>query len=129
MRNLKKNVKGWFYAPKSPRLLVAVVSALALTAMAAPLRERSAKDTAARPGIIAPAAAGELRLRATFVSCSVCFGASAPIAGLSLECRAAGGEWKAQPLPPYFPETKDYRGSILGLAEDTAYDVRLVADG
>ena len=106
-----------------------LMAALALTAMAVPQRERDAKDTAARPRIIAPAADGELRLRATFVSCSVYFGAAAPIAGLSLECRAAGGEWKAQPLPPYFPETKDYRGSILGLAEDTAYDVRLVADG
>ena len=103
-----------------------LMAALALTAMAAPQRERSEKDAAARPGIIAPAAVGELRLRATFVSCSVCFGASTPIAGLSLECRAVGGEWKAQPLPPYFPETKDYRGSILGLAEDTTYDVRLM---
>ena len=112
---------------KNPMFVL--MAALALTAMAVPQRERDAKDTAARPRIIAPAADGELRLRATFVSCSVCFGASAPIAGLSLECRAAGGEWKAQPQPPYFPETKDYRGSILGLAEDTAYDVRLVAGG
>ena len=112
---------------KNPMFVL--MAALALTAMAVPQRERDAKDTAARPGIIASAADGELRLRATFVSCSVCFGAAAPIAGLSLECRAAGGEWKAQPLPPYFPETKDYRGSILGLAEDTTYDVRLVAGG
>ena len=109
--------------------MFALMAVLAPVVMAAPQRERSAKETAARPGIIAPAAAGELRLRATFVSCSVYFGASAPIAGLLLECRAAGGEWKAQPPPPYFPETKDYRGSILGLAEDTAYEVRLMAGG
>ena len=79
--------------------MFALMAVLALAVVAAPQRERSAKETAARPGIIAPAAAGELRLRATFVSCSVCFGASAPVAGLSLECRAAGGEWKAQPPP------------------------------
>ena len=118
-----------FCVPKAPTVLVIVVSALALAAMAVPQRERSAKEVAARPKIIAPAAAGELRLRATFVSCSVCFGAPVPIAGLALECRPADGAWQAQPLPPYFPETKDYRGSILGLDENTTYEVRLVADG
>ena len=117
------------HAPMTQWVLMAVVSVLALSATVAAPRVRSAKDIAARTKIIAPAAAGELRLRATFVSCSVCFGAPAPVAGLSLECRSAGGKWKAQPLPPYFPETKDYRGSILGLAEDTGYDVRMVADG
>ncbi len=79
---------------------------------------------------IAPVDAGELRLRPTFSSCGVAWGSPKDVPGLRLECRALpSGEWKAAPRFPYYEETKDFRGSILDLAEDSDYEVRLSADG
>ncbi len=108
---------------------LSVVTALAAAA-AAPVmaaRERPQKQIAARAGIIAPVAAGELKLRATFCSISVYYGSERALAELSLQYRAEGGKWQTARAMPYFPETKDYRGSICNLAEATAYEVRLLA--
>lgn len=110
-------------------IISAALCAAALATMAAPQRARSEKDAAARVGIIDPVSVGELRLRATFANASVYFGAMTPITGLVLEYRAVGGAWQQAREMPYFSETKDYRGSIMGLAEDTDYEIRLVADG
>ena len=90
-------------------------------------RRHKAKSPAERLALIDPARPGELRLRATFCSASVCFGALRPVAEPALQYRVhARGAWRDAPPPPYFEESHDYRGSILGLEEDTAYDVRVV---
>ena len=74
---------------------------------------------------------GELRLRPTFVSCGFSFGAAQPVEGAQLEFREKGaaGWTPGKPALLYFKETKDYRGSILDLKEDTQYEMRLVAGG
>ena len=102
---------------------------------ARPLAERLAVINAAKPG--------ELRLRATFNAASVCYGAEKAIDGLRLEYRklapepgffaklfgASCSDWTAALTPPYFEESKDYRGSIVHLEEDTEYEIRLTAAG
>ena len=89
---------------------------------------RDPKQAAARIGLIAPAQPGEFRLRATFCSISAYFGSAEDVPGLSLQYRQTGGEWRTARPMPYFPETKDFRGSICNLAEDTTYEVRVVAN-
>ena len=80
--------------------------------------------------VIDPVAEGELRLRPTFSSCGLCWGAEAEIPGLRFECREKGArEWRKLLEIPYFGEVRNYRGSILDLREGTTYDVRGVADG
>ena len=102
---------------------------------ARPMAERLAVINAAKPG--------ELRLRATFNAASVCYGAEKAIDGLRLEYRklasepgffaklfgASCSDWTAALTPPYFEESKDYRGSIVHLEEDTEYEIRLTAAG
>ncbi len=79
---------------------------------------------AERAAIIRAVGEGELRLRPTFNSCGVYYGSTN--AGLKLEYRKQGAEaWLPVANCPYFEETKDYRGSILRLEEDTPYEVRL----
>ena len=98
--------------------------------MAAPLPTvHSSTPPDERVRLIAPVKEGELRVRSTFCACGVSFGSRLARPGLKLEWRAAGGAWRAVPDFPYFAETRDYRGSILGLEEDCGYDVRIVADG
>ena len=84
-----------------------------------------------RRAMIDPMPDGQLLLRPTFVSCSVCWGCAKPREGLALEFREAKADatWRAAPMPPYFAETGDYRGSIMGLKEDTVYEARFRADG
>ena len=77
-----------------------------------------------------PVGPGELRLHATYASASVVFGASQPVEGLSCEYRAKGeGAWSRALPPVWFKETENYRGSVLGLKEDTDYEIRLVVGG
>ena len=79
---------------------------------------------------IAPVRQGELRLRPTFNSCGVCWGAGREIADIRLNWRRRGEQtWHAVPELPYFAETKDCRASILGLAEDTDYEMNISAAG
>jgi len=75
--------------------------------------------------LIAPAADGELRLTPTFVNCSVVWGSRRLADGVSLEYRKPGGTWQVGLKPVYFADVSNYRGSILGLEEDTEYEVRL----
>ena len=104
--------------------------------------KHSGTEPALRIKTIAPVAAGVLRCRPTFCSCGVCYGAETPVEGMKLLYRIkapkagffarifGGGketEWKTARDFPYFSETKDYRGSILDLAEATDYEVRLAA--
>ena len=86
----------------------------------------SASSLEERIKLIAPVQEGELRLRPTFVSCGVCFGAAKPIDGIRLDYRKKGAaQWQTLDEFPYFAETKDYRASILRLDEDTEYEVRV----
>ena len=90
-------------------------------------RTHKPKPQAERLALIDPAKPGELRLRATFCSASVCFGAAQPIGGLKLQVRTTGSAgWTDARTPPYFEESHDYRGSVTGLAEDTDYEIRLL---
>ena len=85
---------------------------------------------AERLKLIKPAKTGEFRLVPTYVSCSMCWGVKGTVEGLTLEYRAAGAaDWRTAEPPMYFDDAENYRGSILDLAEDTAYEARLVADG
>ena len=73
---------------------------------------------------------GELRLVPTYVNCSVVWGSGRPVEGLKLEYRASGEtDWTTGETPLYFGDALNYRGSIFSLAEDSAYEMRLVADG
>ena len=93
---------------------------------AIPAGDRPKNDFAKRAELIAPVAEGVLRCRPTFNACGVYYGAAAAIEGLKLEYRRKGAEeWRAVGDFPYFEETRDYRGSILRLEEDTVYEVRL----
>ena len=107
-----------------PALLLVSAS---LFALERPLDDGAYSSTpqADRVRIIAPVAEGELRCRPTFCSCGVCFGAAKPVEGLKLEYRAKGGEWLTEERFPYFEETHDYRGSIMRLAENEEYEVRV----
>ena len=87
--------------------------------------KHSGTDPELRIRTIAPVGDGVLRCRPTFCSCGVCYGAARPVEGLKLEVRPEGGDWRTVDEFPYFTETKDYRGSVMGLREDTAYEVRV----
>lgn len=90
--------------------------------------KRSSASAEERLALIAPVAAGVLRCRPTFCSCGVCYGAPARLEGVRFEYRQAGGEWTTADDFTYFEETRDYRGSLLGLEENTDYEIR-VAQG
>ena len=100
---------------------------------------RSARTLEERIKTTAPVAEGVLRARPTFNSCGICFGAKKAVAGLTLQYREKAQEpgfwaklfgakapaWTTVKDIPHFDETGDYRGSILGLKEDTEYEVRV----
>ena len=124
--------------------VLAMAGLMATGASAAENKIARAKHTTAeRVAIIKPVAQGVLRTRPTFNSCGVCFGAKDEIAGLELQYRPvkpAPGFWAwimgAREEPwrtcrefPHFNESGDYRGSILRLEEDTAYECRVAAGG
>lgn len=76
-----------------------------------------------------PVSAGELRLHATYASASVVYGgAEAPAVSVEFR-RVCTSEWTKALPPVWFKETENWRGSVLGLAEDTDYEIRVVADG
>ncbi len=113
-------------------LAVAFAAAFAASASAAPdplAKYFPQKEAEQRRKLIAPAAEGQLVLRPTFVSCGVCYGSREARDGLSLEWRPRGGEWRVALQPPRFDETGDYRGSLMGLAEDMEYEVRIRVGG
>jgi hypothetical protein len=48
--------------------------------------------------------------------------------GLAVSYREKGGAWQPAFAPPYMAADKMYRGSVVDLAEDTSYELR-IADG
>ena len=91
-----------------------------------------------RRELIGPAKPGELRLVPTFNSISVCYGSEKEIEGLKLEYRKKGervkgergkdetGEWRQAEFGcPWFEVSRNHRGSIYSLEEDTEYEVRV----
>ncbi|MCR5750978.1 MAG: right-handed parallel beta-helix repeat-containing protein [Kiritimatiellae bacterium] len=79
---------------------------------------------------IKPVKAGELQLVPTYVSCSVYWGVKGEVEGLRLEYRAVGADsWRTAENPVYFDDAENYRGSILDIREDTAYEARIAAGG
>ena len=73
---------------------------------------------------------GELRLRPTFISCGVAWGAGREFADVRFEYRVRGAsQWKRAPAPLWFRDTCDIRGSLLHLSEGTEYEMRVVAEG
>lgn len=92
------------------------------------IRPRDLKEAARRRPLIAAPVDGSLVTRETFASCGVRFGSRRSIEGLVLEFRKAGAkDWQRSNTLEYFPETCEYRGSVLKLTEDTAYELRLRA--
>ena len=103
----------------------------------------SARTSEERVAIIKPVAEGVLRTRPTFNACGVCFGAKEAVDGLELQyrlLRPAPGFWaklfgaKEEAWTtcrefPHYDESGDYRGSIMRLEEDTAYECRVAAGG
>ena len=80
--------------------------------------------------LLNPVKLGGLVLRPTFNSCSVYYG-SAKRANIALEYKKSSEKvWKKAFAPYFFTETdgkilmSEYRGSIVKLEENTAYDVR-----
>ena len=107
------------------KMLILGMAVLAAVLAVAKPTAHSLTPAAERVRLIAPVRDGELRLRPTFCSCGVCFGAAKPVDGLTLAYRRKGDSaWKTAEFP-YFAETKDYRGSLLRLNEDTEYDVEI----
>ncbi len=47
---------------------------------------------------------------------------------ISVSYREPDGEWLPALRPPYFAEDAMFRGSIVGLDENTAYEIRITAD-
>lgn len=98
-------------------------------------RERPEKERAMRLSRIDPVKAGELRVRPTFNSCGIYWGAEKPIEGFVVRYRkdsrsaaaSQDGEWKVAEWIEYFPETKDYRGSIVYLDEDSLYELQIAS--
>ena len=78
---------------------------------------------------INPAKEGEFRLTPTYLSCSAVWGVKSPVEGIALEYREVGGRWTRAPVPVYFRDAHNYRGSILNLHEDTEYEARLTVNG
>ena len=79
---------------------------------------------------VKPVAEGVFRTRPTFNACGTAFGLSSEPKSAALEYRRVGDSaWTAAPSPVWFYETKDLRGSILRLEEDTAYEARVSVDG
>ena len=84
---------------------------------------RSSED---RRKLIDPVDEGDLRLRPTFTSCSVAFGYN-EYPGVRFQyCRHGTDKWQDFRTPPNYKETREYRGSLVNLEEDTEYDVRVV---
>ena len=105
-------------------LTVALAVGVAMGASKPVAHSMTPKDERVR--LIAPVGEGVLRVRPTFCSCGVCFGAKTSIDGLRLEYRQQGAATWQTAAFPYFAETGDYRGSLLDLVEDADYDVRIV---
>ena len=108
--------------------LIAACAALSVLAETPQAISLSRTPPEKRIALINPAKDGELVVHPTFCSASVCFGAAKPIEGLQLlyrEKKGDEGEWKKALTPPYFTATKDYRGSIVNLKEDTEYEIQV----
>ncbi len=114
---------------KTPLPSWTVCACALLLVSAAALAGPKAVSLEERIRLINPAKAGELVLRATYSSISVCYGAGDAVKGLRLAYRREGkGAWRDALAPAYFSDTRDCRGSIVNLAENTPYEVR-VSDG
>ena len=141
----KRQLTQLFTNRKCQFLIALTLVALCVSGAVAPKGKNltDAERAARRKAIIAPVAEGVLRVRPTFAACGVCYGSAKAVPGLALEwrkidtpggprcCAAAipSSTWQRLREFPHFDETGDYRGSILRLEEDTAYEVRVVADG
>ena len=110
-------------------MLLAALGAFGATQPAS-AQPSDAERAARRKTFIAPVAEGVLRVRPTFATCGVCYGAAKAVPGLALEWRKLGvPAWQTLREFPHFDETGDYRGAILRWEENTEYELRIVADG
>ena len=104
----------------------AILAAAAFACAAMAENEPSSPEERMR--LLDPLSPGELRLTPTFASCSVSYRSPVKKA-LRLEFRRRGAQaWSEALAAHYYPETEEYRGSIVHLEEDSAYEVRF-ADG
>ena len=91
----------------------------------------AAETYAQRMERIAPVEQGEILIRPTFCACSIVYGADLAQTGpLALEYRRQGDtDWQREERFPYFDDAKNFRGNLIGLEEDTSYDVRVCQGG
>ena len=87
-----------------------------------PEEEKQIKDRAAGGNVRLSVAPFEVV--PLFNACGVYF-RSPERAALSMSYRTQGGEWLPAFRPAYFPEDGMYRGSIVDLEEDTAYELKI----
>ena len=114
-------------------LTVLLVCCTAVLVCAAPAKKAKSLYEKNRLEIIKPMNAGELLLRPTFNSCGFYFGTD-KVESPVLEFRKKGSsEWREAFTPVHFFEDgntttglvmNEYRGSIVKLEENTAYEVR-----
>ena len=138
----KKNNKAHYYARKrvngdphgqAPMMWMATVLLGDNAERMEKLSREASRPSASyseRRALIAPVADGKLRLTPTFNSCGICYGARNPVPCATFEYRTGrDGEWREACEMTYCFETEDYRGSVMGLEEDTEGEVRVVSDG
>ena len=113
-------------------VLFAVLAAAVVTA--APTIKSAQKYEKNRLELIKPMKKGQLLLRPTFNSCSFYYGCG-KLENPVLEFRKKGGAWRRAFAPVHYFEDKytttglvmdEYRGSIVKLEENTAYEVRFM---
>ena len=111
-------------------VLFAVLAAAVVTA--APTIKSAQNYEKNRLELIKPMKKGQLLLRPTFNSCSFYYGCG-KLENPVLEFRKKGGAWRRAFAPVHYFEDKytttglvmdEYRGSIVKLEENTAYEVR-----
>ena len=80
-----------------------------------------------RIAMMGPVARGAFVVRPTYTSVGFRLGAKPGMGALEAHFRKVGEDvWrKARHSPPYFEDAEEYRGSIMGLQEDTEYELKV----
>src|SRR5689334_22430563 len=77
----------------------------------------------------APAFAADASAVPTFESLGLYYNQATPARGCAVKYRAAGGPWRDGYPLVYDPREKQWRGSLVQLQPDTAYDIQLDCGG
>lgn len=122
---------GWTGTQEVEACLYALGDAESITfgfvKIAAALSDAERAEVAKREAMGSTALPSEtFALVPSFGACSF-YLRSPPRGVLAVEYRPAGGEWLRAFPPPYFEADTMYRGSVVNLEEDAAYELRITA--